>query len=163
MSILNNPEFWVAIGFAIVLAILAWKGAPAMITKMLDKRSAVIAAELEEARRLSTEALSVLEDYQSRARGAEVEAQLLMERAKIEAERLSEEARQALKLQIEQRLNAAKERIAQAEAKALKEVQAMAADAAISAAEKLIRARMDEERTGLLIANSIKDLANKLN
>ena len=40
---------------------------------------------------------------------------------------------------------------------------ALAADAAASAAQKLILARMDEKRAGNLIADSIKDLSTKLN
>lgn len=163
MMLVKNPEFWVAIGFVIAIALLVWKGVPTMLGKMLDQRAAVIAAELEEAKRLSAEAASVLEDYRRRAQGAQAEAQLLMERAKTEALKLAEESRAALKLQLEQRLNAAKERIAQAEARALKELKAMAADAAVAAAQKLIRERLDEARTSALIADSIKDLGNKLN
>ena len=45
MELLHDPEFWVAIGFALVIALLLWKGVPGMIGKMLDQRAAVIAAE----------------------------------------------------------------------------------------------------------------------
>jgi len=57
----DNPEFWVLVGFVLVIALLLWKGAPAMIGKMLDQRAAAIAAELEEARRLSAEATALLD------------------------------------------------------------------------------------------------------
>ena len=47
MEMLNDPEFWVAVGFVLVIALLIWKGVPGMVGKMLDQRSAEIAAELE--------------------------------------------------------------------------------------------------------------------
>ena len=45
----------------------------------------------------------------------------------------------------------------------MNEIRALAADAAVTAAQKLIAARMDEQRAGDLIADSIKDLGAKLN
>ncbi|HWF64075.1 MAG TPA: hypothetical protein VN685_05640, partial [Rhizomicrobium sp.] len=68
-----------------------------------------------------------------------------------------------LSAQISRRAQAAEDKIAQAEAAAIQEVRALAADAAVAAAQKLIRARMNEQRAGNLIAESIKDLGGKLN
>ena len=45
----------------------------------------------------------------------------------------------------------------------MNEIRALAADAAVNAAQKLIAARMDEKRAGTLIEGSIKDLGAKLN
>ena len=56
MDLLQEPEFWVGVGFVLVIALLVWKGVPGMVGKMLDQRAAVIAAELTEARRLRDEA-----------------------------------------------------------------------------------------------------------
>ena len=64
MEMLHEPEFWVAVGFVLVIALLVWKGVPGMVAKILDQRAAVIAAELDEARRLRTEAATLLADYQ---------------------------------------------------------------------------------------------------
>ena len=74
MEMLHEPEFWVAVGFVLVVALLLWKGVPAMVGKMLDQRAAVIAAELEEAKRLRAEAAQLLEDYKKRAASADAEA-----------------------------------------------------------------------------------------
>lgn len=68
MELLHDPEFWVGVGFVLVLLLLAWKGVPGMVGKMLDQRAQVIAAELEEARRLRAEAAALLADYQKRRR-----------------------------------------------------------------------------------------------
>ena len=36
MEMLREPEFWVAIGFVLVIVLLVWKGVPGMVAKMLD-------------------------------------------------------------------------------------------------------------------------------
>ena len=163
MEMLHEPELWVAVGFALVIILLVWKGVPGMIGKMLDQRAAVISAELEEAKRLRAEAAALLADYQKRAKGAEAEARSIVAAATEEAAQFAKESRAALEAQIARRAAAAQEKIAQAEAAALNEIRALAADAAVGAAQKLITARLDEKRASGLIADSIKGLGDKLN
>jgi F-type H+-transporting ATPase subunit b len=57
----------------------------------------------------------------------------------------------------------AQEKIAQAEAQAIAEVRAAAADAAAVAAGKLIAARLDEKRSSGIVEAAIKELSEKLN
>lgn len=163
MEMLHEVEFWEATGFVMVIALLLWKGVPGMIGKMLDQRAAVITAELEEARRLRAEAAALLAEYQRKAAGAESEAAAILKDAQTEALRFAEESRAALTAQIARREAAAKDKIAQAEAAAMNEIRALAADAAVTAAQKLIAARMDAGRASNLISASIKDLGGKLN
>jgi F-type H+-transporting ATPase subunit b len=163
MELLQEPEFWVAVGFVLVIVILVWQGVPKMVAKMLDSRAAAIAAELTEARRLREEAAALLADYKAKAAGAEREAESIVVEARAEAARFAEVSRADLKAQIERRAQAAQDKIAQAESAAMSEIRALAADAAVAAAQKLIVARMDEQRAGHLIADGIKNLGAKLN
>jgi F-type H+-transporting ATPase subunit b len=163
MPILANAEFWVGIGFVLVIVLLVWKGVPGLVGRMLDQRAAVIAAELNEARRLREEATALLADYKKKAACAEAEAQSIITDARAEAERFAGESRATLTAQIERRAQAAQDKIAQAEAAAMNEIRALAANAAAGAAEKLIAARMDEKRAAALIESSIKDIGGKLN
>jgi F-type H+-transporting ATPase subunit b len=163
MEMLHEPEFWVAVGFVMVIALLVWKGVPGMVGKMLDQRAAVITAELEEARRLRTEAAALLADYQKRAAGAEAEARSIVAAATEEAAQFAKESRTALEAQIARRAAAAQDKIAQAEAQALNEIRGLAADTAVNAARKLIAERLDESRAKTLISDSIKGLGEKLN
>jgi F-type H+-transporting ATPase subunit b len=162
-ELLHDHHTWEILGFLLVIALLVWKGVPALVGKMLDERAAVISAELEEAKRLRVEAAALLADYQKRAAGADAEAQGIVADAKAEAARFAEESRAALKTQIARREAAAREKIAQAEAAALNEIRALAADAAVSGAQKLILAKLDEKRASGLISDSIKSLGDKLN
>jgi F-type H+-transporting ATPase subunit b len=161
--ILADHHTWEYLGFILVVGLLLWKGVPGLVGKMLDERAAMIAAELDEAKRLRAEAAVLLADYQKRAAGAEAEAQAIVADAKAEAARFAEESRVALKAQIARREAAAQEKIAQAEAAAVNEIRGLAADAAVSAAQKLIVAKLDEKRASGLIADSIKGVGEKLN
>jgi F-type H+-transporting ATPase subunit b len=163
MEMLHEPEFWVAVGFVLVIVLLVWKGVPGMVGKVLDQRAAVISAELEEAKRLRAEAAALLADYQKRAKGAEAEARSIIDSATAEAAEFQRESRAALEAQIHRRALAAQDKIAQAEAQALNEIRGLAADTAVNAARKLIAERLDESRAKGLIADSIKGLGDKLN
>lgn len=163
MELLTNSEFWVAVGFVAMIAILLYAGAPKLIGKYLDERAAAIKAELDEAARLRAEAEALLADYKRKSANAEAEAAAIVTEAKADAERMAAEMRAALAQQIERRGKQAQDKIAQAEAAAMAEIRALAADAAAAAAEKLIAARLDEKRAGALIETSLKDLGAKLN
>ena len=163
MALLHESEFWVAVGFVIVLAIFLYLKVPAMLAKLLDARSAAIAKELDEARRLREEAAAVLASYVQKAAQAENEVVAIIADAKSEAERLAKETRAQLRAQIDRRARMAKDKIEQAEAAALTEIRALAADTATAAAEKLIAARLDEKRSAALVEASIKELPDELN
>ncbi|HEX4270079.1 MAG TPA: ATP F0F1 synthase subunit B [Rhizomicrobium sp.] len=163
MEMLHDPEFWVATGFVLVLLLLVWKGVPGMVGKLLDRRAQMISAELEEAKRLRAEAAALLADYQKRAAGAEAEARSIVESAQAEAAQFQKDARAALEAQIARRAASAQDKIAQAEAHALNEIRGLAADAAVNGAQKLIMARLDEQRASGMITDSIKGLGDKLN
>ena len=163
MQLLSDPEFWVGIGTLIFLAILVWKRVPALVASSLDARAASIAKELEEARRLRAEAEALLAKYQAKRSAADQEANSIVAEARGEAERFGAESRAAIAAQIARRGKQAEEKIAQAEAQAVADVRAIAADAAIAAAERLITARLDDTRAAELIKRATGEIPSKLN
>jgi len=163
MEFFKEAETWVGLGFVIIIAILLWRRVPAFIGARLDQRAAAISRELDEATRLRAEAEAILAEYKRKAQNAEKEAESILTEAKAEAERFAADARANLATQIERRGKQAQEKIAQAEAHAMAEIRALAADAAAAAAEKLIAARLDEQRAANLVSASLKDLSSKLN
>jgi F-type H+-transporting ATPase subunit b len=162
-EILADAEIWVALGFVIFIAILLWNRIPAMVARSLDERAAQIAKELEDAKRLRMEAEALLAEYKKKTGTADQEAAAIVAEAKAEAERFAAEARTAVKAQIERRGKQAQEKIAQAEAQAVAEVRALAADAAVAAAEKLIAARLDDKRAADLVKRALEEIPSKLN
>lgn len=162
MEFLKDPEVWVALGLLVLIAIFIYHRVPAFVVSALDARAAAISKELDEARRLREEAAGILAQFKSKAANAEQEAQSIVTEAKAEAERFAVEARAQLKAQIERRAKQAQDKIAQAEAHAVAEIRALAADAAADAAQALIAARTDEGKAATLISQSLKELPAKL-
>lgn len=158
-----STEFWEWLGLLVVIAIFLRHRVPAFIASALDARAAAIAKELDQAKRLRQEAETLLVDYRSKAQHAQTEAQTILAETRAEAQRLKAEAEEQLKVQLERRARLAQERIAQAEANAIAEIRALAADAAAAAASRLIAARIDEKKGDALISQSIGELSAKLN
>lgn len=158
-----EAEFWVAVSFFIFVAIV-WKvGGFRAITEGLDQRGKRIRAELDEAKRLREEAAQVLADYKKRRGEAEKEAAEIVAAAKEEAERTAEEAHRRMEDFVKRRTATAETKIAQAEAQAMAQVRAAAADAAVQAAETILRERLAGEAAQELVSKSLADVTRKLN
>ncbi|HRE59754.1 MAG TPA: ATP F0F1 synthase subunit B [Micropepsaceae bacterium] len=162
-ALLSDATFFVAIGLAVFIGILVWKKVPGMIGKMLDEKSAAIAKELDDARKLREDAAALLSSYQRKQRDAEREADDILAGARAEAERIQAEARTQTAQVIERRTKLAEQKIAQAELSALAEVKAAAADAAIAAARTIIEKRMGEDEARAYANASLNELRSKLN
>ncbi len=160
---LKNPEIWVLLAFLVFVGILLYLKVPALLGKSLDERAQVIAKELEEARKLRAEAEQILADYKSKAAAAEDEAKAIIEEAKREAEAMAAETKKNLAESVERRTKLAEDKIARAEAQAVSEVRSSAVDAAIMAAERILRSKASGDAGGQLIAESIQALKGKLN
>jgi F-type H+-transporting ATPase subunit b len=158
-----EPEFWVAVAFVIFLAGLGYLGVHRTILGALDARQARIKAELDDALRLKQEAQALLEQYRGRQKEAEQEAQALIASAQAEAERLTAEANLKVEEFVARRTKLAETKIAQAEAQALIEVRAAAADAAVAAAETILTQTAKGKLAQDLLAQGIEDVKKKLN
>jgi F-type H+-transporting ATPase subunit b len=160
---LAEPETWVAVGFLIFVGILIYVGVPKMITAALDDRAKRVQADLDEARRLKDEAQKLLAEYQSKQKQAEQEAAGIIEGAKAEAERIAADAKIKMEEFVARRTKMAETKIAQAEAQAVADVRAAAADAAVTAAEKILTDTVKGKVADDLIARGIGDVKAKLN
>jgi F-type H+-transporting ATPase subunit b len=158
-----EAEFWVAVAFVLFLGVLWKAGVHTKAFAAIDDRSARIKSELDEARRLRDEAQAVLADYQRRRQQAEQEAQAILVNAKAEAERLATEAKAKVEDFVARRTKMAETKIAQAEAQAVADVRAAAADAAVSAAERILTQSSKGKIGDDLIAQGIRDVKAKLN
>ena len=158
-----EPEFWVAVGFVIFVAVLVYVGVPKMMTKALDDRAKRVQDDLNEARRLKEEAQKLLAEYQAKQRQAEEEAAAIVAGAKAEAERFAAEAKAKMEEFVARRSKMAETKIAQAEAQAVADVRAAAAEAAVSAAEKILTDSVKGKVADDLLARGISDVKTKLN
>jgi F-type H+-transporting ATPase subunit b len=158
-----DAEFWVAVAFVVFLGGLVYLGVHEMMVKYIDQRRDRIKAELDEALRLKEEAQALLAQYQRKQREAEQEAAAIIAGAVAEAERMMAEAKTKMEEFIARRGKMAESKIAQAEAQALADVRAAAAEAAVSAAEKILTQIVKGEVADRLIVKGVEDVKTKLN
>jgi len=158
-----NAEFWVAIAFLIFVALMFYLRVHHSVFDALDQRSARIRAELDEALRLRQEAEKLVEEYRRKHQEADREAEAIVATAKTEAERLAAEAKTKLEDLVARRTRMAETKIAQAEAQALADVRAAAADAAVAAAGRILSESVKGKTAEDLVAQGIRDVKAKLN
>jgi F-type H+-transporting ATPase subunit b len=158
-----DAEFWVAASFVIFLGVLGYFGVHKKLIEALDHRRDRIKAELDEARRLREEAQTLLAHYQQKQKEAESEAAAILTSAKADAERMAVEAEQKMNEFVARRTKMAEAKIAQAEVQALADVRAAATDAAVAAAERILKDTAKGKVAEDLLTNGIEDVKNKLN
>jgi F-type H+-transporting ATPase subunit b len=161
MEFLHDSEFWILIAFLCAVGILirqAW----GQIAAGLDARAHAIRHQIDEAKRLREEAETMLADYQRKQRDAIAEAQQIVTHAQAEAERVAKQAEIDLDAAIKRREAQARDKITQAEVKALAEVRAVAVDIAINAVRVLLAETLDPTRGASLIDQAIEELPKRL-
>src|SRR6202166_3413894 len=159
----SEPEFWVAVAFVILMGVFAYVGIHRTVLKTLDHRSERIKAELDDARRLKEEAAKLLAEYKARHASAEREAQDIIASAKAEAERIAAEAKTKMEDFVTRRTKTAEGKIALAEAQALGDVRAAAANAAVTAASTIMSQSVKGGGAEGFLAKGIAEVRAKLN
>ena len=158
-----DPETWVAIAFVILMVVFGYLGVFKSAMTALDHRAERIKAELDDAQRLKQEAAKVLADYKARTASAEREAAEIIANARSEAERIATEAKAKMEDFVARRTKTAESKIALAEAQALADVRAAAAEAAVQAASTILSQSVKGQVADDLLAKGISEVRQKLN
>ena len=157
----SDPTFWTLIAF-VIFFLAVGRHLYRAVTKGLDKRADEIRRQLDEAEALRVEAQKMLADYKRKQRDAEKEAEELLSHAKAESARMREKAQQDLAAELKRREQVALDKIAQAEANALKDVQVQAVELAVAATARLLSENLDKKTADGLVQTAIQDLDGKL-
>ena len=157
----QDPAFWVAVSFVILIA-AAGRQVYRGITGGLDKRAVEIRRQLDEAEELRVEAQKMLAEYKRKQRDAEQEAQEMLDHARVESQRLREKVEQDLAAALKRREELAVEKIAQAEAAAIKEVRTQAIGLAMAATAQVLADKLDKKIASDLVQSTIDELGKKL-
>jgi F-type H+-transporting ATPase subunit b len=161
METFHDPEFWIAVAFLVFVALVSRPIARA-VNKILDERSAKIRHDLEEARRLRSEAEALLAEYKKKQQDAAREAGEILQHAREEAELFRKEAAANLTASLARRERMALDKISQAEAQAVAEVKNQAVDLAVAAARRILEQQMAGPKAASLVDQSIAELDRKL-
>jgi F-type H+-transporting ATPase subunit b len=158
-----EAEFWVAVAFVLLMGVFAYVGVHRTLLTALDHRAERIKAELDDASRLKAEAASLLAEYKTRRQSAEREAEEIISSAKAEAERIAAEAKTKMEDFVARRTKTAESKIALAEAQAVADVRAAAANAAVAAASTVLSQSVKGSVADDLLAKGIAEVKAKLN
>lgn len=159
---LGNTNFIVLMAFLIFVGVLIYLGVPARVTTMLDARSKLIREELDEARALREEAKAIVASYERKRQDVQAQANRIVAQAKDEAMRAAEEAKADLKSSIARRIAGAEERIASAEAGAIRAIREQAVAIAVAAAGDVLARQMTATDAASSIDSSITLVGEKL-
>ncbi|MET3589330.1 F-type H+-transporting ATPase subunit b [Bartonella silvatica] len=150
-----TDTFWAFVGLVLFLALLVYFKVPQMAVRYLDARAKRIKDELDEALRLREEAQEILAEYQRKHAEAEKDAQEIVAAAKHEVSAIMAQACEKAEEYVKNRNKLAEQKIAQAEADAVRMVSSAAIDLAVSTARTLITKELDSDKADELIKASL--------
>ena len=159
---LNNTDFVVSVSFLLFVALLVWLRVPGRVAGLLDRRAEGIRKDLDEARKLREEAKALLDASEKKRKEVDDQTETIIRRAQEEAETAAEQARKDLHAAVTRRIQAAEDRIASAEADAIREVQDAAANVAVAVAADVISSGMSDRDADELIEEAIENAAKRL-
>ena len=157
-----QPETCVAIAFVILMVLFAYLGIHKTVLTALDHRAQRIKAELDDARRLKEEAAKLLGEYQTRRASAGVPSDESLGFYCANAERIASEAKAKIEDFVVRRTKTAESKIALAEAQALADVRAAAANAAVEAASTILSQSVKGSVADDLLAKGIAEVRSNL-
>ena len=158
-----DATFFALVALIIFLGIAAYAGAFKSMGSGLDARARRIAKDLDDAARLRKEAEALLAEYKQKRIDAEKEAQGIIAQAKSDAGEYAAETRRKLSETLDRRTRQAEQKIAQAEASAIKDVRNAATEMAVAAARSLIVEAVKGSKGADLVAASIDTVKTRLN
>src|SRR6185295_19930135 len=148
---------WTLITFVILLFLLkrfAW----GPLLALLDEREKTVKDSLEAAERARAEADETLRKNQEILAGARRETQALLEQGRKESETLRAEILAQARQEAQGLVEQGKRQIQFEQKQAFDSLRGQVADLAIGAAERLIRADLDDARHRQLVADYVKNL-----
>ncbi len=154
----RDPEFWVAIGFVLFVALLLYLKVQKSAAAALDARGSKIKADLDDAARLRAEAEALLTAAQARLSGSAAEAQGIVDQAHRNAREIAAAGARDLDALIARRTKGAEDRIAAAQRTAEASLRARAVDMATTQARDLLLAQGDAAVQARLTDAAIADL-----
>jgi F-type H+-transporting ATPase subunit b len=150
---------WGGLAFLIILGAL-WKfGLPA-VNKAMDARTERIRNSLDEAERAKTDAEALRADYQRQVTEARSEAARIVEEARQQADAVRRDLTQRAEAEAQDMRRRNAEQLEAERARVLGELRGQVAVLAVDAAERVVRANLDQETNRRLVEEYITNLSS---
>jgi F-type H+-transporting ATPase subunit b len=154
-----NEVIWGGGAFVVLLALMLWKGFPA-VQKIMNERSEKIASDLDEADKAKTDAQAVKSQYEAELADAKSAAAAVLEEARQQAEVLRSDLQARAETEISEMKAQAASEIEAARERAMGDLQSEVADIVVGAAERVVEANLDAEAQARLIDNYINQVGS---
>lgn len=155
-----DPEFWVAVGTILLLA-LAARPLGKMLGVMLDDRAKIIQTQLHEAESALAAAQAKLNELsQAQAQAASAAGQI-MRQAELDAESLRARSAQELEHALIAREKHAMDKIMQAERAAVQEIREMAVTLATTLSRRILQEKMTEQQMDAVLTETLQGLLQR--
>lgn len=146
---------WLAITFVAFYFLMARVALP-RIAGILESRRDRIASDIDLADRLKSETDDAIAEYEAALAEARNRAHAIGERARDEARRDADDKRSAMETDLVRRLSAAETRIGDIKAEAMRDVGAIASDAAAAIIDRLIDAEPGSGEVATAVGEAMK-------
>lgn len=154
---LHDPKFWVAVS-TILFFIAAFKPMKNAIVNMINDRIAKVSKDIEEARRLKSEATALLEAAEQKLARVETEAKEILNNAKTQSDLIVKNAQEKISKDIETRKNLAIQKIKNLEESAVEEIKKKVSAVTLLAVQTIAEENLDQETLDKLSLASIEKL-----
>ncbi len=158
-----DNTFFAFVALVLFLCVVFYAGAHKKAGAALDDRANQIAKDISDARKLREEAEALLAEYKQKKLDAEKEAEGIIAQAKADASAYADDARKKMEDTLARRTKQAEQKIAQAEAAAIKDVRAAASELAVKAATSILADSSKGKGGEGLISESIAAIKSRLN
>jgi F-type H+-transporting ATPase subunit b len=156
---MNDPTIWVLVSFVIFVAGAIIFGRKTVIG-MLDAKINAIRTEIANAEHLREHAQRLLQEYETKQKAAQSEAERMLAAAKKQAADLHQKAEAELSETLARRESMMADRIKRMEEAAKDDIRRYAADLAISATGEIIAQKMDQATASRLADESIRKVGD---
>lgn len=145
------------VNFAIVVAVL-WFMILKPLTKKMAERQKMISDSVDNVKKIEANLGMSERKYQEKIDQAKVDANRLVEKAQQEAVAVAEAMKEKTKKDIEQLVETARKNIKTERDESINELKEQAAELIISAAEKILSAKIDVDKDDKVIEEAVKNL-----
>jgi len=159
---MSDPTIWVLVSFVIFI-IGAFVFGRKTVLNMLDAKIDNIKAEISNAESLRDQAQRLLQEYETKQKAAQSEAEKMLEAARKQAAELHAKADSELTETLARRESMMADRIKRMEEAAMDDIRRYAADLAISATKEIISQKLDQASANRLAEDSIRKVSGNLN
>ena len=145
------------INFAVV-AVVLWYLILKPLTKKMSERQKMIDDSIDNAKKIETNLGMSERKYQEKIDQAKVDANKFIAKAREEALAAAEITKEKTKKEIEQLVDSARKNIKAEREESINELKQQAADLIVSAAEKILSAKIDADKDNKIIEEAVKSM-----